>query len=227
MLNCKRTIPIPDDFLQSLHSHQLSLSSLIPHLDTPAAVEKPRIALPAEDDPQVWQNNQPSLDIVMGGPSKEYVKPYIPNHLPPFPSEHTFKATADLPTVKSDPRKVRELATEEARLGEAALRKLVGAISDMKAATPGRSGMGVQSMRAKRDEAWREAMQSLTPVTNSEEDGSDQLQGSEVRGIDAGVRSTPAPANGYLSSSVNAEKQYWRRPGTRRPVKDPNKSMQA
>ena len=103
----------------------------------------------------------------------------------------------------------------------------MGAISDMKTATPTRSGMGAQSMRAKRDEAWREAMQSLIPVSNSEEDGSDQLQGLEIRGSEAGIRATPTPANGYLSSSVNAEKQYWRRPGTRRPVKDPNKSMQA
>ena len=227
MLSCKRTAPIPEDFLQSLHSHQLSLGSLIPHLNPPIAAGKSWIALPADDAPQMLQNHQPSLDLLIGGSSNEYIKPYIPNHLPPFPSEHTFKATPDLPIVKSDPRKVRELATEEARLGEAALRKLVGAISDMQTATPARSGMSVRSMRAKRDEAWREAMQSLTPVTQSNEDGSDQLQGLEIRGTDAGARSTPAPANGYLSSSVNAEKRYWRRPGTRRSVQAPKKSMQA
>ena len=227
MLCSKRTTPIPDDFLQSLHSHQLSLRSLIPHLDPPIAVKKSRIALPGEDAPQVLQNYQPSLDIVMGGSSKSYDKPYIPNHLPPFPSEHTFKATPDLPTVKSDPRKVRELATEEARLGEAALRKLVAASSSMNTATTTHSRTGVHNMRSRRDEAWREAMESLAPVTNSEGIDGDQMQRLEILGVDAEVGSGPAPTNGYLSSSVNAGKQYWRRPGTRRPVKDPNKSVQA
>jgi len=53
---------------------------------------------------------------------------YIPSHLPPFPSQHTYKDTPVFPDREVDPRRIRELATEEGKLGEEALRKLAGAV---------------------------------------------------------------------------------------------------
>lgn len=220
MLSCNRTRPIADDFLQSLHSHQLLLTSLIPHLNPPVPPEKSQVALPVDDAPQVVHSWQPSLDLFQDGSSSERIRPYIPNHFPEFPSKHTYKATPELPSAKADPRKVRELATEEARLGEAALRKLVGARSDMNTSTSVSSGQGFKSMRAKRDEAWKEAMQSVTLISNDEADFNDVMQGLDSPRPNARYEGAEATSNGYLSSSVNADKRYWRRPAPRRMPKD-------
>lgn len=48
--------------------------------------------------------------------------------LPALPSAHTFRDTALFPTLEKDTRKIRELATQEGKLGEQALRKLAGAV---------------------------------------------------------------------------------------------------
>ena len=48
--------------------------------------------------------------------------------LPPVPSAHTYRDTAVLPRREKDAKKIRELATEEGKLGEQALRKLAGAM---------------------------------------------------------------------------------------------------
>ena len=221
MLSCNRTCPIPEDFLQSLHSHQLHLTSVVPHLNPPVPAEKSQIVLPIDDAPQVMDNWQTSLDVFLEDSSSERSRPYIPDHFPGFPSIHTYKATPDLPSAKANPRKVRELATEEARLGEAALRKLVGARSDMNTSTSACNGKGAKSMRARRDEAWKEAMQSVTLVSNDEPDFNDIMQGLESPRMNARLEGAAATSSGYLSSFVNADKRYWRKPGARRTPKDP------
>ncbi|EXJ73800.1 uncharacterized protein A1O5_03562 [Cladophialophora psammophila CBS 110553] len=48
--------------------------------------------------------------------------------LPELPSAHTYKDTPVYPERQSDSRKMRELATQEGKLGEQALRKLAGAV---------------------------------------------------------------------------------------------------
>ena len=48
--------------------------------------------------------------------------------LPPLPSAHTYKDTAVFPQRETDTRRIRELATEEGKLGEQALRRLAGAV---------------------------------------------------------------------------------------------------
>lgn len=48
--------------------------------------------------------------------------------LPPVPSAHTYRDNAVYEERVSDPKKLRELATDEGKLGEQALRKLAGAL---------------------------------------------------------------------------------------------------
>ncbi|EXJ88834.1 hypothetical protein A1O3_01898 [Capronia epimyces CBS 606.96] len=48
--------------------------------------------------------------------------------LPELPSAHTYKDTPVYPYRETDTRKIRELATQEGKLGEQALRKLAGAV---------------------------------------------------------------------------------------------------
>ena len=48
--------------------------------------------------------------------------------LPPLPSAHTYRDTGVFPHRETDSRRLRELATEEGKLGEQALRKLAGAV---------------------------------------------------------------------------------------------------
>ncbi|ORX99782.1 hypothetical protein K493DRAFT_108081 [Basidiobolus meristosporus CBS 931.73] len=50
---------------------------------------------------------------------------YIPNHMPPFPSTHTFKQTPVFPQRPEDPNKLRELNTEQTRLVEGNLKRLL------------------------------------------------------------------------------------------------------
>lgn len=54
-------------------------------------------------------------------------RPYVPSHLPPFPAKHTYLATPHYSSRPSSPRRIREMATEEARQAEVALQKIIDA----------------------------------------------------------------------------------------------------
>lgn len=219
MLSSKRSQPTPGDFLQSLHTHQLLLRSLLPHLNPPIPPEKTHIPLSPETTPPSEQ--QPSSNLFLSGAPKEQARSYIPSHFPAFPSEHTYKATPDLPSVERDPRKVRELVAEEARLGEAALRRLVGASSDLRTSDATQTGKGIKSMRAKRDDAWKEAMLAVSPGFDDRSKASGMFVGPGGQGERSTSKEPVGGLNGYLSTSVSAGKQYWRRPTTRRLLKHP------
>ena len=215
MLSSRRVQPLPADFLQSLHTHQLLLSSLLPHLNPPVTADRSMVALsPATTEPEP-QDQQYLSNLFLDSTSNQEARSYIPSHFPPFPSQHTYKATPSLPSVERDPRRVRELAAQDARLAEAALRKLVGARSDMNLSTTTHTGNGVKSLRARRDDAWKEAMQTVTPALNNGLEDSDDMQGVEGRGGNSASNRNAANPSGYLSTSVNAGKQYWRRVGKR------------
>ena len=219
MLISKRTQPTPGDFLQSLHTHQLLLISLLPHLNPPIPPEKTHIPLSSETTSPSEQ--QISSNLFLSGAPKEQARSYIPSHFPAFPSEHTYKATPDLPSAEREPRKVRELVAEEARLGEAALRRLVGACSDLRTSDATQTGKGIKSMRAKRDDAWKEAMLAVTPGMDNRSKVGGLFAGSIGQGEGSTSAEPVAGLSGYLSTSVNAGKQYWRRPTTRRLLKHP------
>ena len=155
----------------------------------------------------------------MNSAPTEHAKVYVPRHFPDFPSKHTYKATAEFPVRESDPRKVREKATEEGRLGEEALRRLVSAASDHPA-QKSQQDQGAQSMRARRHQMWMEPMKA---VTEEESERMDIDGGVGVLGKGKqkeGSSSDVAFGNGRLHTAVNSEKKYWRKPAQPRRVAD-------
>ena len=222
MLSCRRTQAIPQDYLQALHTHQLSLKSLLLHLDPP--INPSRTQFPIQMGP-AQQNDEQHLRFLgplLNADPEGKLRAYVPKHFPELPSKHTYKATPEYAEHEQDPRKVREKATEEGRLGEEALRRLVGAGAGQSAQKP-QQGRKTQNARAVRDQMWMETMQA---VTQGAPDGMDLDMES---GIGKGKQKErdPPPASsfgcGRLGSAINAERRYWRKPAPQR--KEPNGSI--
>lgn len=214
MLSCRRTQAIPQDFLQALHTHQLSLRSLLPHLDPPVNPSRTQIPLQTEAAPENDELHLRFLGPLLNADPNEKLRAYVPKHFPELPSKHTYKATPEYAEHEQDPRKVREKATEEGRLGEEALRRLVGAGAGG-SAQESQKGQRTQSARVARDQVWMETMQAVTQKTPNGVGGMDFDAEAGV-GNGKQKEGEPAPVSsfgyGRLGSAVNAEKRYWRKP---------------
>jgi hypothetical protein len=127
----------------------------------------------------------------LNGESEKRTKSYIPRQFPSFPSKHTYKSTDVKTERETDPRKIREKATEEARHGEEALRRLVKAGKDLRPTT--RTGNKVTA-RGMRHQIWEQAMEELA-VGKPQGKSSAGKYGDEEQCV-----------------LVNAAKQYGRRP---------------
>lgn len=211
MLSCRRTQAIPQDFLQALHTHQLSLRSLLPHLDPPVTPSRTQFPLQMDTAQDNDEQHLRFLGPLLNADPDEKFRAYVPNHFPELPSKHTYKATPEYAEHEQDPRKVREKATEEGRLGEEALRRLVGAGASQSAQEP-RQGGKTRSARAARDQMWTETMQAVTW-------GAPDSMGVDMEsGIGKGKQKEGDPppvlsfGHGRLGPAVNAEKRYWRKP---------------
>lgn len=215
MLSCRRTQAVPHDFLQALHTHQLSLRSLLPHLDPPVNPSRTQLPLQINTAQDNDEQHLRFLGPLLNADPDEKLRAYIPKHFPEFPSKHTYKATPEYAEHEQDPRKVREKATEEGRLGEEALRRLVGAGAG-NSAQESRQGRQTQSARAVRDQVWMETMQAVTQETP------DTMDLDMEAGIGKGKQKEGDPppvlwlGYGHLGSAVNAEKRYWRKPAPQR-----------
>ncbi len=211
MLSCRRTQAIPQDFLQALHTHQLSLRSLLPHLDPPVNPSRTQFPLQIETAQEDREQHLRFLGPLLNADPNEKLRAYVPNHFPQLPSKHTYKSTPEYAEHEQDPRKVREKATEEGRLGEEALRRLVGAGAD-KSPQESRQGRKTLSARVMRDQVWMETMQAVTQETPDSMDfdmdnsigKGKQKEGDPLPGLSFGY--------GRLGQAVNAEKRYWRKP---------------
>ena len=215
MLSCRRTQAIPQDFLQALHTHQLSLRSLLPHLDPPVNPSRTQFPLQMDTAQDNGEQHLQFLGPLLNPNPDDKLRAYVPKHFPELPSKHTYKSTAEFPVHEQNPRKIREKATEEGRLGEEALRRLVGAGAGR--STPeSRQGRKPQSARAVRDQLWMETMQAVNQETP------DAVDFDTEAGIGKGKQKEgdvlPALPRGYerLGSTVNAEKRYWRKPAPQR-----------
>lgn len=152
MASARRTAPLPVDFEYALTANGIVPDLLKPYLVTPpppwsdvTAVEpalptdEPDVsALPPFLGPQL--TGIPAVSEQGSGQGQDssststHPLPYIPRHLPAFPSRHTYRATPVYAHRETDPRRVRERATEQGRLGEEALRKLARAAAARDAA---------------------------------------------------------------------------------------------
>ena len=211
MLHCRRTQLIPHDFLQSLHEHGLSLRALLPHLDPPVNPTKSQYSLSFESQSAEQQQQVSAVNFFLNNNSQAGTRSYIPKDFPAFPSEHTYKATPDVPVRAHDPRQVRERATEEGRLGEAALRRLVSSGADESLTASAQNPRAEKSMRAKRDRAWKEAMEAVDAKPDLGEATSPSLQNWQHNTKEA-RDGLPLRSRAYVSTEVNADKKYWRKP---------------
>lgn len=127
MLSSRRGQPIPLDYEYALRRHGLTDRLLRPHLKPPVPRSKTQLVfeLP-EPEVQDFRVVPELLGTELSGASDKLTKPFIPKQFPAFPSKHTYKTTEVMPERETDPRKIREKATESARHGEEALRRLVG-----------------------------------------------------------------------------------------------------
>jgi len=131
MLAARRTAPIATDFETALQVLDVPRpdDQLKPYITHPP-INQPLLPTPPPED---------TFHNVVKLPS-DFLGPELDGHgqlqrfgfntssLPSLPSAHTFRDTAHFPTLEKDTRKIRELATQEGKLGEQALRKLAGAV---------------------------------------------------------------------------------------------------
>lgn len=188
----RRTQPILSDFEYALKKEGLTDHLLHPHLNPPVSKERTQLRLELEPilKPE-WSVPPKLLGDELSGEKDKLTKSYIPKKFPSFPSKHTYKATEVMPQREADPRKVREKATEDARHGEEALRRLVGIgkVGEQKAARK------FKDPDAKlRHELWEAAMAELLKINDA------PIKDGMAQGI-----------------IINAEKKYHRQPVTRRP----------
>ena len=211
MLSCRRTQAIPQDFLQALHTHQLSLRSLLLHLDPPISPSRTQFHLQMNTAQDNDVQHLRFLGPLLNADPNEKLRNHIPKHFPELPSKHTYKATPEFPEREQDPRKVREKATEEGRLGEEALRRLVGA-GATKSAQDSHQSRKSQNTRAVRDKLWMETMQAVIQETPNGMNS--DMEAGIGKGKEKEGDSPPVLSFGYgcLGSVVNAEKRYWRQP---------------
>ena len=134
MLACRRIQPLFVDFEwafsrtkvpEKWREGELPFEELAHDLKIPFRPNSPPLLpTPPPDD-----HTPPSLDTLNmqrnGPPDRK--KGLVPTSFPALPAEHAYRQSAVYPTREDDPRRIRELATEEGRMGEQALRRLAGA----------------------------------------------------------------------------------------------------
>ena len=151
MVGARRIQPVPFDFEFALHSHQFTLRSLLPHLDPPVKEILPLYAEPAisNDDARLLEMFSTGLD----GPQTRLA--HAPARLPLLPSRHTYKSTAAFMPRERDPRVIRERATEEGRMGEEALRRLM---------------TGKEVTRREQKKIWQDTMEAMASLVEESPD---------------------------------------------------------
>lgn len=124
----RREHPIPSDFENMLRRYNVPMSSLMPHLKNPMAIDPTPSFAHIDDARQSSEFNPlPLLGSELSGQTDKDAKSYIPSSFPDFPSRHTYKFTPQEDTRSHDSQKIREEAALNAQQGEDALRRLVRA----------------------------------------------------------------------------------------------------
>ncbi|KAI9823163.1 MAG: hypothetical protein M1832_002606 [Thelocarpon impressellum] len=196
MHSSRRTHPTPQDFDHALHREGLNYSDLTPHLkpSVSPSVALPPLPLPSREEPE-----RPSLSALEPSLSGTFDRTFVPPHLPRLPGKHTYKSTAEFSEREKDPRRLRERATEEGRLGEEALRRLLAAGSSWTRGFAGK-GNAPQNARQKRtEEMWEQTLQAMT-----------ETAGGGVLEIDLDDKKR-GWADAGPGGLVNAERAFWRK----------------
>lgn len=212
MTSCRRVQPIPQDFLHALYTNQISLRSLIPQLRPPVPPDKSQFVLEVEPTAQEEAADPAVLRRILNDEPAEQVTSHIPSNFPAFPSQHTYKSAPVFSKREEDPRKIRELAMEEGRLAEESIRRLLSASSGQISTKPKAVGGAKKSLRAVRDEIWKETM--LAVGTDTVPGMGSNSQDFERRDHEQTSSSATALEQVRVSAAVNSDKRYWRKSAT-------------
>lgn len=126
----RRHSPIAPDFDAAFYALDLPLpdDQLFPFATKPE-INRPLLPTPPPDDEFHHTHELPEQLLGSELSRQQDLKRFSFNtsSLPPVPSAHTYRDTAVFLQRETDSKRIRELATEEGKLGEQALRKLAGA----------------------------------------------------------------------------------------------------
>lgn len=126
----RRNTPIAPDFDSAFYALDLPLpdDQLSPYTTKPE-INPPLLPTPPPDDELHHSHELPERLLGPELSRQQDLKKFSFNtsSLPPVPSAHTYRDTAVFLERETDSKRIRELATEEGKLGEQALRKLAGA----------------------------------------------------------------------------------------------------
>ena len=235
----RRTRPTVVDFEDMLQHTDITLSSL----------ESEMLRMPSRTHSFVLPPNTPpppptpDLTALLGPELAEtelQKRGTLEDFFPPLPSRHTYKATPLFTERPTEPRIIRERATEEARLAENALRKLLAVSAHAKNNARIKGDVAVSKKRKDRDEAWREAfdeagnggakvngtgaikikteptdsfggLANMDPLAEVSDHSATGVGAGSVSGGGGGVEGDKEGDAAYLEVIVNAESRYWRK----------------
>lgn len=199
MASCRRTTPVPQDFIIALAHVGLSPRHLVPHTKLPRlpeALQPTILPLPAAAP------ESPKVDAVLGSElssaQETTRRKWLPKHLPPLPSRHAWQRTPVFATREFNAHKTRELATKEGVLAEQALRRLV-ASSRTKHAAAG----GSAARRSKSSMVWEEAMKAIEQVDEK------VRRAQEAEGVEMPGLMLDGDRKHTGGIGVNWERSYW------------------
>jgi transcription initiation factor TFIID subunit 8 len=210
MISCRRSHPIPQDWVYALARLRVTSSDLDPHVEVPLApdITQPLLVPYPPDSPVL-----PAAESVLGPKLLPMRQKYIPQHLPPIPSKHTWMKTASYPDREEDARKIREKATEEGVQAEKAMRKLMTSAVHAKSTNRDRRS-------AKDQRVWDEAMKEVLRLDEEQRirDEAAEAMEYEADGLRGGVSNNVGEAQPDVDSKmlVNYEEKFWRPTGQKR-----------
>lgn len=131
MLAARRTVPVATDFESAIEALDIPRpdDQLKPYTSQPP-INPPLYPTPPPEDSfhHVLELPASFLGPELDGHGEIKKFAFNTKGLPELPSAHTYRDTPVFPHREADTRKIRELATQEGKLGEQALRKLAGAV---------------------------------------------------------------------------------------------------
>ncbi|KAI5805809.1 transcription factor TFIID complex subunit 8 C-term-domain-containing protein [Geopyxis carbonaria] len=210
-----RSRPTVIDFEEMCSRSHISLSSLEAELKRTRAEGESAYPLQPPSPPP-----PPDLDLTsLLGPQLDGsgdLRCQIYDHLPPFPSRHTYQATPVFAERPTEPRAIREKATAEARLAEQALRTLLAVSANKKQITTENDNRVGWLSRKERETIWESTLDELSYGRQSKVNGNfpsgNLLSLGEI--MDGGGNSSivdKKEEDSFLEVIVNSDSQFWRK----------------
>lgn len=217
MLSSRRIQPIPQDFEHALTRNHLSPDDLLPFLKSPSTIKPTPTLLPSPPPEEDSFKGISFLGPQLSGEDDRARSAHIPKHFPEFPSKHTYRHTPVFTERESDPRKIRERATEDGRHGEEALRKLArAAFQDNQLGSAGREkklwGRRMESMDSMFEKTVK-ALVKKSPKNTTVAGMAAPMEIDSGAGADVELKTSRSNVslNLELPPIINCERDLWRR----------------